>query len=98
MQKPRVDAGHLRELVGSRSPAERGEDRPEALVGRNADVVAGIDVPPGRVLPQQRASAELEGANCLAESGLEAAVNRHHLARGLHLRARPALAERELVK
>ena len=98
VQKPRVDAGHLRQLVGSGSPPQRSQDRPEALVRRDADVVARIDVPPRGIFPEQRAAAELEGAHGFTEGRLEAAIDRHHLPRCLHLRASAALAEWELVE
>src|SRR4029079_46842 len=77
--------------------AEGCHDRPEALVRRveRAFLVVAL---PGRVFPEERAAADLERTQRLTERPLERAVDGHHLAGGLHLRAERAVAEGELVE
>src|SRR3972149_2370573 len=77
----------LRKLLRRVAAAEGGEERPQPLVGGLGDAGGGVDVTPGGVLPEERAAAELQGAEGLAQRRLEGAVDRHHLAGGLHLGA-----------
>ncbi len=77
---------------------QRGEERPQPLVGRLDRQLERLDVRPLRVFPEDRAVADLERADGLLEGCLEAAVDRHHLAGRLHLRAEAAVAEGELVE
>ncbi len=76
--------------------AQRGRDRPQPFIGRRHRARARVG--PVAVLPEQRPSADLEAAHGFLQRRLEAAVDRHHLARRLHLRADLAVAEGELVE
>ncbi len=79
-------SAHRRSSVAGRGQAQRGAFLQRQPLG------------PRRVLPEQRAAAYLQRAHRLLEGGLEAAVDGHDLAGGLHLGADAAFAEGELVE
>ena len=97
LDEPRVDAGALRATSSMSAPRRRAASTP---TGARPSLREGARrlVRPARVLPQQRPPADLQAAHRLLQRRLEAAVDRHDLARRLHLRAELAVAEGELVE
>ena len=92
--EPAVYAGAAGQVLRADAFAQLGEQRPQALV-------AGLQPAFGAgraAFPQDVTAADFERADRLLEGGLECAVDGHHLAGRLHLRADGAVAGGELVE
>ena len=103
-QEPDPDARARVDLRLGRAAPEGREHTPEPVIGGDVREVALDEgcrlqrLRPLRRLIEQALPLHLERAERLQERRLEGAVDRHHLARRLHLRAEPAVGIAELVE
>ncbi len=99
MEEPRVNARLLRKIPHAVAPPQRRQRCPQPGVRRRSHSLQERLIRlPLRRLPQEGASPEFQAAHRLLQCRLERALNSHHLARRLHLRADTPVAARELIK
>ena len=109
LQDERSRGAHGVRVVGADEAVIAHEDLPEELLARDAPAAPIAEArerpgqivergAPGRVLGQEARAGLLEAAQRLVERGAEGAVDGHHLAGRLHLRAEPPIGGRELVE
>src|SRR5439155_4468216 len=97
VQEPEVDAGLPRQRDEIGAAPNRSHNRPKPLVRRVHGALA-VAVLPRRLLPQQRAAADLQRTYGFLQSALERAVDCHDLAGGFHLRTKRPVPELELIE